>query len=163
MNMFIPKDLENVTWYGRGPHENYWDRKTSAFVGLYSATVDELYEEYSSVQETGNRCDNRWVAFQNAHGNGIAFVGEPTIDFSALYYTLDDLTVERRGQKHAYELRKNNFISVNIDYKQTGVGGDNSWGARPHPQYTLSPKEYSYSYKIVPITGKDKLNDTLIR
>ncbi|MEN8193227.1 MAG: glycoside hydrolase family 2 TIM barrel-domain containing protein [Bacteroidota bacterium] len=161
MNMFIPKDYENVTWFGRGPHENYWDRKTSAFVGLYKARVDELYEEYSSVQETGNRCDNRWVAFQNEDGNGILFKGEPTIDFSALFYTLDDLTSETRGDKHAYELKRNDFISVNIDYKQTGVGGDNSWGARTHNKYTLIPQVYSYSYVIVPVTNDEKLNEII--
>lgn len=161
MNMFIPKDYENVTWLGRGPQENYWDRKTSAFFGLYNATVDQLYEEYSSVQENGNRCDNRWVAFQNEDGKGIVFVAESTIDFSSLYYTLDDLTAERRGGKHAYELKKNDFISVNIDYKQTGVGGDDSWWARPHPEYTLYPKEYSYSYKIVPVASEDMLNETI--
>jgi len=163
MNMFIPNEYKNVTWYGRGPHENYWDRKTSAFVGAYKATVDELYEEYTSVQETGNRCDNRWISFANDKGKGIVFIGEPTIDFSALYFTLDDLTVEKRGLKHAHELKKNNFISVNIDYKQTGVGGDDSWWARPHPEYTLYAKEYKYNFKIAPLNSNSDINSIISR
>ncbi len=61
MNMHVNKDLDNVIWYGRGPYENYWDRKTASFIGIYESNVDDLFEEYASVQETGNRCDNRWI------------------------------------------------------------------------------------------------------
>jgi len=131
--------------------ENYWDRKTGSFIGVYEKTVEEMPEEYASVQETGNRCDTRWLFLSDANRRGLAFYGFPSVDFSALYYTNEDLTVEYRGQKHPYELKKNDFISLRIDYKQTGVGGDDSWGAKPHPEYTLFPKEYYYRFKIVPV------------
>ena len=151
MNMYIAKQYSNVKWYGRGPLENYWDRKTGSFIGVYEKTVEEMPEEYASVQETGNRCDTRWLFLSDANRRGLAFYGFPSVDFSALYYTNEDLTVEYRGQKHPYELKKNDFISLRIDYKQTGVGGDDSWGAKPHPEYTLFPKEYYYRFKIVPV------------
>ena len=157
MNMHLNKNFENVKWYGRGPSENYWDRKTGSFIDIYESTVNDLYEEYASVQETGNRCDNRWIILSDKNDKGLAFIGYPTIDFSALYYSIEDLTVENRGEKHAYELKKNNFISLNIDYKQTGVGGDNSWGARTHKKYTLNSKEYSYTFTIIPVSSKSQI------
>ncbi len=159
MNMHLNKNFGNVKWYGRGPSENYWDRKTGSFIDIYESSVSNLYEEYASVQETGNRCDNRWIILSDNTHKGLAFIGYPTIDFSALYYSIEDLTVENRGEKHAYELKKNNFISLNIDYKQTGVGGDNSWGARTHKKYTLLPKEYSYTFTIVPVNGKSQIEN----
>jgi beta-galactosidase len=151
MNFQINKYLGSVEWNGRGPHENYWDRKASAFFDVYKTNVTNLYEEYISPQENGNRCDNYWVKFTDETGNGIMIEGEPTFDFSALYFTIDDLAQKARGTKHTCDLKKNDFISVNIDFKQTGVAGDNSWGARAYPQYTLFPKDYEYSFKIKPI------------
>ncbi len=151
MNFQVSKSLENVEWFGRGPHENYWDRKSSAFFDIYKMKVGELYEEYISPQENGNRCDNYSVQFTDDRGNGILIEGKPTIDFSALYYTINDLSQSSRGTKHTFNLKENDFISVNIDYKQTGVAGDNSWGARAYPQYTLLPKDYDYSFTIKPV------------
>ena len=157
-NLFkLPENMEQVTWYGRGPHENYWDRKTSAFVGLYKKSVDELYFPYISPQENGNRCDTRWIAFYNPEGVGLMITGMPHFSWSALPYTMEDLSQESRGTLHAYELQKQNFVSLNIDFMQMGVGGDNSWGAMPHEQYRIPAKEYSYEYRISPVTLKDNL------
>ncbi len=161
MNMNLPKEFNQVTYYGRGPNENYWDRKTASFIRTYNSTVDDLFEFYETPQENSNRTNNRWVIFKSKSGEGLAFIGEPTIDFSASYFTPEDLTLTERGIKHMYEIKKNNFINVNIDYKQMGVGGDDSWGARTHKEYTLFPKEYSYNFKIVPFVKKSNLEKYL--
>lgn len=154
MRMTVPKSMQHVQWYGRGPHENYWDRKTSAFIGLYANTVWDQYVKYASPQENGYKTDVRWVALTGKNGVGLLAVGSPTICFAALPYATEDLTQESRGTKHPTDLQERDFIQVNIDYGQTGVGGDNSWGARPLDHYTLFPKEYSYIFRLRPISPK---------
>ncbi len=77
--------------------------------------------------------------------------GMPHLSWSALPYTIEDLTQESRGTKHAYELKEKDFVSLNLDYRQMGVGGDNSWGAKPHELYRLEPQEYSYMFRLSPI------------
>jgi len=154
IQMRMPRDFEYVQWYGRGPHENYWDRKTSAFIGLYTNTVRDQYVKYSSPQENGYKTDVRWVALSKKNGVGLLAVGLPTLCFSALPYSTEDLTQESRGTKHPTDLEERDFIEFHIDYRQTGVGGDNSWGARPLEHYTLFPKEYSYSFRLRPFLMK---------
>ena len=151
MKMRIPAEFYHVKWYGRGPHENYCDRKTSAFIGAYESTVKDLYYPYISPQENGNRTDTRWIAFTNKEGNGLIAVGMPLLSWSALPYTIEDLTQKSRGSIHEYELKEKDFVSVNLDYKQMGVGGDNSWGAQPHEKYRLKLQEYSYTFRLSPI------------
>jgi beta-galactosidase len=149
--MQIPKEYSEVKWFGRGPHENYCDRNTGAFVGIYEQSVEELYFAYASPQENGNRTDTRWIALTGGRGLGLKVTGLPFLSWSALYFTQEDLSQERRGNKHINDLQKRDFISLNLDYKQMGVGGDTSWGAWPHGQYRLPPKEYSYSFSLSPI------------
>ncbi|MBE9510775.1 MAG: DUF4981 domain-containing protein, partial [Bacteroidetes bacterium] len=150
MRMNLPKEFNQVKWFGRGPFENYLDRKTAAFVGLYEKSVDELYFSYISPQENGNRTDTRWIAFANQDGVGLLVTGMPLLSWSALPYTMEDLTQESRGTRHTFDLHKKDFVSVNIDYKQMGVGGDNSWGARPHEKYRMKSQEYSYTFRLSP-------------
>jgi len=156
MRMKMPKDSENVQWYGRGPHENYWDRKTSAFIGLYANTVQDQFVKYASPQENGYKTDVRWVALTKKNGVGLLAVGIPRICFSALPYSVEDLTQESRGTKHPTDLKEQDFTEVFIDYRQTGLGGDNSWGARPLDHYTLFPQEYSYSFRLRPFLAKNE-------
>ncbi len=151
MDLRMPQGYENVRWYGRGPQENYCDRKSGAFVGDYRSTVDSLFFAYISPQETGTRTDTRWIAITDDEGNGLLFVGRPLLSWSALHYTEEDLTQPFRGSMHPYQLHKEDFVNVHLDLKQMGVGGDNSWGARPHPQYMIPAKEYGYSYLIRPL------------
>jgi len=157
MRMEMPAGFEQVEWYGRGPHENYWDRKTSAFVGHYRSTVTEQYVPYISPQENGYKTEVRWVAILNDQGKGIMAVGMPLICFSALHYTIEDLTQPKRGVRHPYELDKKDYVCLNLDYRQTGVGGDNSWGARPLLKDTLEPGEYYYRFRLRPISGEMNL------
>ncbi len=156
MNMFIPGSFSNVEWYGRGPHENYWDRKRSAFVGIFESTVEDLYHPYISPQENGNRTDTRWLELTDQSGDGIRISGNPLISWSALFYTNEDLSQESRGSIHAWELEehKKDYVSLNVDLQQRGVGGDDSWWARPHPQYRLEKREYRYQFTLTPITAR---------
>jgi len=163
MRLQIPESLNRVKWFGRGPQENYWDRKTAAFTGVYEKTVEELYYPYASPQENGNRTDTRWITLTDGKGFGIMVRGLPLVSWSALYYTQEDLSQETRGTKHPYDLQKREFISLNLDYKQMGVGGDNSWGAWPHDKYRLPPKEYKYSFRLSPLTEDvDPMNHSIV-
>jgi beta-galactosidase len=155
MTMRLPRGFEYVQWYGRGPHENYWDRNTGAFVGYYQSTVTEQFVPYVSPQENGYKTDVRWVALTNKDGTGLLVVGKPLICFSALHFTIEDLTGEKRGSLHLTDLKPGDFVVLNIDYKQTGVGGNDSWGARPLPEYTLFPGKYSYGFCLRPFSKGD--------
>lgn len=146
MQMAIPGTYENVKWYGRGPHETYWDRKTGAAVGVYSGKVEELIHEYVRPQENGNRTDVRWVTLTDKDGVGLLASGSGLLSVSAWPYTMDAL----EKAKHVHELPRSGSITVNLDYKQMGVGGDDSWGARTHPEYCLPPKAYKYSFRLRP-------------
>lgn len=149
MEMIIPGEYEHLTWYGRGPQENYWDRNTGADVGVYRGTVDEQFFPYVEPQETGNKTDVRWAALTNRKGDGLMVSGLPLFELNALHYTEDDL----ESVKHPYELTKLDDIVLNVNYRQMGVGGDDSWGARPHPEFTLyADRPYSYSFRLRPIT-----------
>lgn len=151
-NLILPFEYDHVEWYGRGPHENYWDRKESAFVGIYEAKVKDLYYPYARPQENGYRTENRWVKITNKNGVGLKFQGMPLISFSAHHNFISDFDPgEEKQQRHITDIKPRELISLNIDYKQTGVGGDNSWGARTYEKYRLKPQSYLYSYLIQPI------------
>jgi len=148
MQTAVPDEFSTMTWFGRGPHETYWDRKTGAAVGLYSGPVAEQIHEYVRPQENGNRTDVRWVALTNRDRAGLMAVGMPFLSVSAWPYTMESL----EGAAHPHELVRSDSITLNLDYKQMGVGGDNSWGARTHPEYSLPPEPYSYSFLLRPYT-----------
>jgi beta-galactosidase len=151
MQMTVPAGFETMTWYGRGPHESHWDRKTGAVVGVYSGAVDEQFVDYPEPQENGNKTDVRWLSLTNPDGVGLLAVGMPLLSASAHHYTTEDLETA----KHRFEMERRDFITLNLDLEQTGVGGDDSWGARPHDQYTLHPKPYRYSFRLRPLSSKD--------
>jgi beta-galactosidase len=151
MQMAMPGEFGIMTWFGRGPHESYWDRKTGAAVGLYSGPVEEQVHEYVRPQETGNKTDVRWVSLTNAEGVGLMAIGMPLLSVSAWPFTMQDL----EDADHIDELPRRDTVTVNIDYKQMGVGGDDSWGARTHPEYTLPAKPYSYSFRLRPCSSTE--------
>lgn len=158
MRMIIPKEYEVMSWLGRGPHENYEDRKTSAPIGLYSSSVWDQYHPYVRSQESGNKCDVRWFSLQNSTGDGILITGSNPLNISAWNFLLEDIdyvpfNTERR---HGGSLTPKDLVWVNIDLMQMGVGGDNSWGAQTHPEYTITPKEWNYCFTLEPIKmGED--------
>lgn len=146
--------FDNVLWYGRGPHENYWDRKHSAHVGIYENNVEGLYVPYVRPQENGYRSDVRYVVFFNDDGIGIQFNGAPLIGFGAQRYNPDDYDANKqdlkRREMHPHDLKEQDRIYINIDYRQRGVGGTNSWGEEPLFDYTLPWLDYRYSYSFAP-------------
>ncbi|MDR1343577.1 MAG: DUF4981 domain-containing protein [Prevotellaceae bacterium] len=147
----IPKQYSNLTYYGRGPWENYIDRCYSANAGLYKSTVDEQFFPYARPQETGNKTDVRWLSLTDKKGNGLKITGELPIEFSALFYSIDDLDPEKdRNQHHAGELAKRNEIYLNVDCRQMGVAGIDSWGALPLDEYRVKYDSYRYVYFIQP-------------
>jgi len=147
MQMTVPAAFESMAWYGRGPHESYWDRKTGAAVGVYSGSVDEQYFDYSEPQENGNKTDVRWVSLTRSDGKGLQAAGMPLLSVSAHFYTTEDM----EKAKHKYEMERRDFVTLNLDYRQTGVGGEDSWGARPLPQHILNPEPFSYSFRLRPV------------
>ncbi|MCG3255644.1 MAG: DUF4981 domain-containing protein [Candidatus Heimdallarchaeota archaeon] len=150
MQTTLNPELDEFKWFGRGPHENYTDRKTSAAVGLYSARVEELIHDYIYPQENGNRTDIRWISVIDSEGKGfkITDVEGNFLNFSAWPYTLEDL----EKAEHIHELPRRDEITFNIDYKQRGVGGDLPAFPTVHDKYKLKKNvHYSYSFKITPI------------
>lgn len=148
LQLAIPRELKMMTWYGRGPHESYDDRKTAAAVGVYSGSVDDLCYAYMRPQENGNRTDVRWAAWTNEEDVGLMAIGAPLLNVSAWPYTMQDL----EDATHINQLPTRDSITVNLDYRQMGIGGDDgwSWRAQPHPEYKLQSQRYAYSFRIRP-------------
>jgi len=156
MTMALPGDFQNIAWYGRGPHESYWDRKTGAAVGVYSGTVWEQYHPYVRPQENGNKTDVRWIALTNNKGIGLLAVGMDLLSVSAHQFLQEDLDWNRdRPQRHGSEVKPRDLVTLNLDLNQMGVGGDTSWGRRawPHPEYRLFPKETTYRFRLRPFSS----------
>lgn len=152
-SMHLPADFDQLTWYGKGPYENYIDRSLASFVGVFTKSVDENFFPYIQPQETGNHIATDWVKIVNQDGSGILIVGDE-FEFSALHYT----PFELESKLHPYELERSDNTILNINYRQMGVGGDNSWGAKPHNEFLIQPDStYKYSYRIVPV--KNESND----
>ncbi|RBP51068.1 glycoside hydrolase family 2 TIM barrel-domain containing protein [Arenicella xantha] len=154
----LDKQFEAVQWYGRGPHENYWDRQASAHVGLYNATVDELYTPYVRPQENGYRTDVRYVTLSNKDGLGVKFRGTPRINFNVQRFDPEDYdttAADRSRNTHPHDLATTETLFLNIDYRQRGVGGTDSWGSPPLTKYTLPWLDYRYSYFIEPYHAID--------
>ncbi len=152
MQWIMPAGFEAINYYGRGPQENYIDRNFASHVGIYKQTVDQQYFPYVMPQETGNKTDVRWMEIRNKQGEGLFFTADSTFSMSALHYFDKDLDDgPKRQQRHAAHLVKRKQTQVNIDLRQMGVGGINSWGAWPLHEYTLPYKDYSFSFVLKPV------------
>jgi beta-galactosidase len=164
MQMVVPAAFSRVTWYGRGPMESYWDRNTAALVGRYAGTVSGQLFPYVRPQETGNKTDVRWLALTDSSGAGLLFVGDSLLSVSALHFTMQDLDpgLEKR-QTHAAELVERPEVYLNVDHRQMGVGGINSWGALPLPQYSLPYGEYRYRFRMRGFTPDDGAPEKLAK
>ncbi|MBF9252704.1 DUF4981 domain-containing protein [Pontibacter sp. 172403-2] len=152
-NLQVNKALDNIQWYGRGPWENYQDRKTASFVGTYKQNLDVQYFPYARPQESGNRTDVRWVTLTSDKGRGLKFVfADSLLSFSALPYSLDDLDPEvEKKQYHSGELVERDHIYMHLDLQQTGLQGIDSWGSWPLEQYRIPFKDQEFSYWIKPL------------
>ncbi len=165
MQMQLPAEFGNLRWLGRGPHENYCDRKSSAEVGLYESTVADQYVPYVRPQENGYKTDTRWLTLTDDNGTGILVSGYPLICFSALNNIHDDFESPgklsqyrpdaKSANRHINDVKPRELVNLNIDLGQMGVGGDNSWGAEIHKEYRLLNRNYEYSFRLRPITRDD--------
>lgn len=151
MSCRVPARFANVRWYGRGPQETYWDRKTGGEIAIHELTVEEMTHPYVRAQDNANRTDVRWFTLTDNQGRGLRVSGEAPLSFAAWPYTAKDL----EAASHDYELPRKSSVTVNIDHKLHGVGGDNSWGARTHPEYTLPANQpYDYQFTLAPAGGR---------
>jgi beta-galactosidase len=149
MRMELQKEYQNLSYYGRGPNENYADRNTASFLGIYNSTAREQFTPYIRPQENGYKTDTRWVSLKDKNGAGVMIQGLQPISFSALHnYTEDFDPGMTKKNQHIADIVERNYTVLHIDLKQRGVGGDNSWGAQPHEEYKLLDKQYTYSYTI---------------
>ncbi|MBP2830662.1 DUF4981 domain-containing protein [Aquimarina sp. U1-2] len=154
MQMQVSKSLNSLQWLGRGPHENYTDRKLGAAVGLYQQTVIEDYHHYIRPQESSNKTDVRWCLISNKNGTGLYISGvSSNLSVSAWPYTTEDIN----NASHTYDLKTRDFITLNIDHIQMGVGGDDSWSknALPHKEFRVPTQNYEYSYILKPVDSID--------
>ena len=153
LRLALPPGLERIEWYGRGPQENYVDRKSGAAIGRYAATPAELYHPYVRPQENGHRTDTRWVSFRDAAGIGLLAAGMRTFGWSALPYLMEDLDEgTTKIGRHTFDLPDRDLIAVHLDYRQLGVGGDNSWGAQPLEPYRIPVETASWSIRLAPLS-----------
>lgn len=143
MRMRLPSDMNQIEWYGRGEFENYPDRKSAAFVGLYRKPLNEFITDYIVPQDNANRCDVRWFSLGDNGKQGVRVTGLQPLCFRAWPYGEEDL----EGKKHPHELPKRDFINLNIDLNIHGVGGDDGWGARTMDKYTIDGNlPYRYGF-----------------
>lgn len=148
MRVLLNNTFDKVTWLGRGPFDNYWDRNYAADVDVYSMPADSLFYPYARAQESGYRTDVRWMTLQNKEGIGLMASGKPHISTGVLHFNMNRLEFDRNAAEnnHGGSMNNDDMIWWNIDFKQMGVGGDNSWGAKTHEQYTLPYKNYDFLF-----------------
>ncbi len=147
MQMEIPGTLDTMTWFGKGPHETYMDRQSSASIGIHSGQVKALTHDYVIPQENGNRMDVRWATMTDKNGTGLKVLdsGGTLLNISAWPYTMEDL----EKATHIHELPEKENITFNIDYKQCGVGGNMPGTLGLYEPYKLHKgKKYTYSFKL---------------
>jgi len=164
MTLILPGSFTNVSWYGRGPHETYWDRKSSGKIGIYSGLIEDQFHRYSRPQETGNKTDLRWLRLESKKINLMA---RPTdhqlLSGNTWPFATSELEfkVGKDGgksasglvpvtSKHGAFIETGKVVQWNIDLMQMGVGGDTSWGRLVHKEYTIPPHYYKYSFIITP-------------
>ena len=142
----VPEAYDNLRWFGLGPHETYIDRNTGAATALYSVSVKNDFFLYPQPQESNNKTQVRWFTLTDSKGKGLKVVGSSPLSVNALPYSQNDL----QKAKHTFELKPTNFINLNIDHKQMGLGGDNSWSpeGEPHPEFMLKERNYTYGFTL---------------
>ncbi|MCB1142354.1 MAG: DUF4981 domain-containing protein [Leptospiraceae bacterium] len=140
-------------WFGKGPLDTYEDRNTGGHVGLFSGKVSEMFHPYPRPQENGNRMETRWMSLVNNDGYGILAIGKPILNISAWPHRMENID----SANHLNDLEDENIITVNLDLKQKGVGGDTAWDSRsrPHPKYRIPAGKYRYEFRLRAIQPSD--------
>ena len=155
MQLQMPKQFDRIEYYGRGPAENYIDRNSSEFIGVYNNKVQDEYFEYVRPQESGNHTDIRWFRILDGQGNGLEFYSNAPMEASALPYTMDQLDDGMHKDKawghHSGDLIPAGKTQVFIQQRQFGLGCVNSWGAWPRDEYRLGYGDKDFTFAIKPI------------
>jgi beta-galactosidase len=151
LELCLPAVCEQLTYYGRGPHENYVDRKKGAAVGLYKSTVDEQFFPYIYPSECGGKEDVRWLSLTDKDGTGLLVVGRDRLHIDALHYSIQDLEQAR----HPYELTRRDHVILHLDGWHMGVGGDDGWLSYVHPEFCIYPGTYRYTLSLTPLAPHD--------
>ena len=175
----LPAVMNQVTYLGRGPQENYCDRNNGTLVDVYKATAEEMYFPYVRPQENGHHTDTRWLTLDQKGGRGLTVRADSLIEFNALRNSVEDFDSEEaknrpyqwsnftpeevanhdeikaknvlRRMHHINDVTPRNFVEVCVDLRQQGVGGYDSWGSRPEPEYTLpANREYRWGFTLIP-------------
>ena len=184
----LPAQMNNVQYFGRGPEENYIDRNHGTLVGVYKTTADKMYFNYVRPQENGHHTDTRWIALSPVKGNGLVLVADSTIGFNALRNSIEDFDSEEalphpyqwnnfspeevanhdenaarnvlRRMHHVNDIVPRDFVEVCVDMKQQGVGGYDSWGARPEPFHQIpANRDYHWGFTLVPVRSANQANE----
>lgn len=164
MYLILPTDFTETTWYGRGPHETYWDRKLSGKIGIFEGPVMDQFHRYPRPQETGNKTDIRWMQVSSDSLSIRVYPSDNHLLSCSIWpfnNTELDYVPEKEGgasasglvpisSKHGADIKTGETVQWNIDHLQMGVGGDNSWGRPVHREYTIPAITYNYSFVIVP-------------
>lgn len=161
LQLTLPGGFETFSWYGRGPHETYWDRKEGAQIGLYQGSVDDQHVPYIMPEENGNKTDTRWVALTNPAGLGLlaaVMPGMTRMEVSAHHYTTEDLT----RATHTFELKRRPDITLNLDTHQSGLGSA-SCGPGRLEKYQLKAEETTFTIRLRPFSTKTSSPMTLSR
>ena len=146
LQMMLGAEYENVAWYGRGPMENYVDRKDAAFLGVYNTTVTDMAEHYVRTQTMGERCDTRWLKFTSKNGNTVSITADESFDFSAQHFTDPDIFNVKYGND-LDKIRRPEVVLV-LDCVMRGIG-NGSCGPGPMRKYEIERnKDYSYKFRI---------------
>ena len=143
MTTALPNHFDNLQWYGRGPFESYRDRNSAAFVGLWNGKVEDQHFDYVMPQENGNKTDVRWIKVLS-RDHSVCFTGAPTLHFNIQNYSNQALL----ESKTSHILQRGKKTYIHIDYHQMGLGGDDSWSPRVHPEYLLNDPEYFFSFRM---------------
>lgn len=153
MQMVMPESFEKISYYGRGPIENYIDRNHSTDLGIYNQTVTEQFYPYIRPQENGTKTDIRWWKLFNDEGKGLLFVASEPFSASALHYTIESLDDgTQKDQRHSNEVSPSDLTNFLIDKVQQGLACENSWGAIPRPEYRVPYANYEFTFIMAPVS-----------
>ena len=173
----LPATMNQLEYFGRGPLENYWDRKAGYMIGQYKSTAEEQYFPYVRPQENGHHCDTRWISL-GGKGKNLLIVADDEMEFNAMRNSVEDFDAgkatnrpyqwnnftpeeianrpeigpyDKPRQTHINDIAPRNFVEVCVDLKQQGLAGYDSWYSRPEPEYTLpADREYKWGFTLIP-------------
>ncbi|MCP3733473.1 DUF4981 domain-containing protein [Sphingomonas sp. RP10(2022)] len=152
----MPQAYRTVEWYGRGPHESYQDRKTSAAIGLWRGAIADQNHDYMRPQETGNKVDVRWMELTGPQVPGLRVTGARPLSMNVLAFPYDDLARRSPGTRRSTDIVPHDHVSLLVDAVQSGVGGNTQWNAsgRPLPQYRVPLAPRHFAFRLTPFAGE---------